>query len=94
MATKTGPKAYRIEGNLVIDRKSGAYRFSVETEGLRRYTAFVRYGPADADYAIEEIDVDARTEGDAREVAEAARDLHYEDGGVIVAVEERFGWYL
>jgi hypothetical protein len=89
-------EGYDIRDNLVIDRASGAYRFAVETEGLRRFTAYVRYAFVDSegDYAIEEIDVDARDVGEAQEVAEAARDAHYEEGGVIVTVEERFGLYL
>jgi hypothetical protein len=86
---------YSIVDGLVIDRESGAFRFSVETEGLRRYTAYVRYTyGAEGEYSIEEIDVDARNEGDARDVARRALESQYEDGGVIVACEERFGWYL
>lgn len=88
-AVSTG---HDIRDNLVIDRDSGAYRFTVERDGLRRYTAFVRFG--EDEYAIEEIDVDARSEGEARDVARRALDADYEEGGVIFRVEERFGWYL
>ncbi len=84
---------YAIRENLVIDKASGAYRFSVETEGLRRYTAFVYYGEGDQ-ACIEEIDVDARDYGEAWDVAERARDADYEPDGVIRHVEERFGWYM
>lgn len=77
--------------NLVIDRQSGAYRFSVEREGLRRFTAFVRYcEEGGGSQAIEEIDVDARGEGEARDVASRAVEADYEPDGVIVRVEERF----
>ena len=90
---------YEIRDNLVIDRQSGAYRFSVETDGLRRYTAFMRYtfeGPEGEDpfHSIEEIDVDARNEGEAWDVADRARESDYEPDGVIFRVEERFGWYM
>lgn len=87
--------AYDIRENLVVDRASGAYRFGVERDELRRFTAFVRFDFDEGDeYAIEEIDVDARDENEARDVARRALDVDYEPDGVIVRVEERFGWYL
>lgn len=93
MTPRGTTKPYEIRDNLVIDSSSGAYRFSVETEGLRRYTAWVKFS-IDGFDEIEEIDVDARDEGEARDVASRAIESDYEDGGVIQRVEERFGWYL
>ena len=93
MKKLTDTLPYAIRDGLVIDRQSGAYRFSVETEGLRRYTAFMRYNEGGFQ-SIEEIDVDARTEAEAWDVAQRARENDYEPDGVIFRVEERFGWYL
>lgn len=89
---------YTIRDGLVIDSTSGAYRFGVEKTELRRFTVFVKF-TIDADESdgfveIEEIDVDATDEIQARDVAGRALEADYESGGSIYRVEERFGWYL
>ena len=82
-----------MTGGLVSDRESGAFRFGLEphADELERYTVFVRftYSPEPGDYVIEEIDVDAPSERDARAVARAALDAHYEPGGRIQDVVHR-----
>lgn len=79
-----------------LETVEGIYRLVGEHaawETLRRYTAFVRYSVYGLD-SIEEIDVDAGSEDEARRVAEAALARDYEPGGSIAGLEERFGWYL
>lgn len=71
-----------------------------------RFTVFVLFpfDPAAAaldvdalgtvDGSVEEIDVNASDQDDARAIATAALEKDYEPGGRIVNVEERIGWYL
>ncbi len=73
---------------------------------LRRFTVYAFFaddpasGALDVDAldgvpgAIEEIDVNATDEDDAREIAAAALARDYDPGGRILGAEERFGWYL
>jgi hypothetical protein len=65
-------------------------------DGLKRFTIFVeyRYGDSYDQMSLEEIDVDAIDETDARIIGELAIQRDYEDGGKIKLVEERIGWYL
>jgi hypothetical protein len=82
-----------------IDKPSAAY-----VSRLKRFTAFVGYDPYDPGdgengprihwRSIEEIDVNAQDETEARIIAELALMWHYDEGGHIAAVEERFGLYF
>ena len=78
--------------------QSGAYARAERSSDypLRRYTAFIRYnwGDGDDNSSIEEIDIDARDDTDARVIASAALAQDYEPGGRIIRVDERIGWYL
>jgi len=85
---------------LVRDQPSGAYRRAGD-HPERPFTVFVFYpfDPAAAaldvdgleavDGSLEEIDVLARNENDAEAIAREALAQDYQDGGTIVAVEER-----
>jgi len=77
---------------------SGAYQCETVHKRSKRYTADVKYVWDDAigpdDYTIEEIDVNAVSEEQARRITEAALAKDYEPGGKIVRIQERFGWYL
>ena len=77
---------------------SGAYqRVEKGLRPLKRFTAFVRFTYNDGPEiwsSIEEIDVNAEDNSDAWIVAGQALVNDYEDGGRIVKVEERFGWYM
>ncbi len=63
-------------------------------DGQRRYTAFLQYTFGDDYKEIEEIDLNAVSEGAARAEAEREAERNYQPGGVIVAVEERVGFYF
>jgi len=57
----------------------------------RRYTIFVTFP---AFNTVEEIDVDAASPTQAKDLAQIELDRDYEPGGVITRVVERFGWYI
>ena len=57
---------------------------------MPRYTGYIRFNRID----VEEIDVDAATEAEARRMIEAELQSDYEPGGRIERVVERFGLYL
>ena len=82
---------------LARDSSSGAYRRAERSSNYpeRYYTAFIRFdwGEGNDDYAVEEIDVLARDDSDARVIASAAMQQDYEPGGRIRQVIEREkGW--
>lgn len=61
----------------------------------RRFTAFVRWADAQGEaFNIEEIDVDADTYNEAKQLAQVELDRDYEPNGCIFFVQERIGWYM
>ena len=92
-----------IDDIITID--NNAWRRVGESEmALNRYTVYIAFPIGGANELdddalhrgnceVEEIDVDARDETDARIIADLVRIRDYVDGGRIVHVEERFGLY-
>ena len=76
---------------------SGAWQTEAPGPHTRRYTAYIKYvvgEPGGEDTFIEEIDVNATSQGYARNIAEAVMEEHYEPGGTIAEVREQIGWYM
>lgn len=76
---------------------SGAYQIEAPGTMTKRYTAYIKYivGPDDGeDHFYEEIDVNARSEPQARAIAQFVMERDYEPGGNIHDVREQVGWYM
>jgi hypothetical protein len=96
-------------GEIIQTADGGAYEFidkvsEAYIKRLKRFTCFVGYQPYDPGDpengpriewgSIEEIDVNAQDDAEARIIGDLALQWHYEEGGTILAVEERVGWYM
>jgi hypothetical protein len=82
--------------NLLYDSARGVYRDhdSFSWSGHDRFTAFVGE-PGWEIIDSEEIDVDARNRDHAKEIAEAAIDLDYGPGLVVLRIDgPRVGLYM
>lgn len=63
-----------------------------ENERKRRYVVFVTWGNPPDD--VEELDIDASSQTEARQQAIEVLNRGYDPGYHIVRIEERIGWYL
>lgn len=82
-------KAMTIERDGVVVAQEVDY-VATRPAGCRRFTAFT---VDDEGHGSEEIDVDARDAGVARELVDVILAEQYAPGLEVVAVEERFGLY-
>jgi hypothetical protein len=63
---------------------------------MNTYTGFIAWGPGPPYDGVEEIDVRATNEREAREQVQQQLDKpgEYEPGGRVVHIEERFGLFF